>query len=47
MDNAFLLTLAVAVAIIGAAIIYSASVFRREHRRERRRIERLHRHLAG
>jgi hypothetical protein len=43
----FLLTLAVAVAIIGVAVLYSALVFRRENRRERRRIERLHRRLAG
>lgn len=47
MDRMFFLALAVAVAIIGAAVIYSAWVFHREHRRERRRIERLHRHLAG
>jgi hypothetical protein len=47
VDNVFVLTLGVAVAMVGAALVYSARVFRREHRRQRRRIERLHRYLAG
>ena len=47
MHEIFLLTLAVAAVIVGVAVFYTAWVFRREHRRERRRIERLHRHLAS
>lgn len=47
MNDVFLLTLALAAAIIGVAVFYTARVFRREQRRERRRIERVHRHLAG
>jgi hypothetical protein len=46
MENVFLVTVAVAVVIVCAAVVHTARVFRREQRRERRRIERLHRHLA-
>lgn len=46
MEKVFLLTLVVAVIMIGMAVAYSARVFYRERRRERRRIQRLHRYLA-
>lgn len=46
MEKVFLLTLVVAVIMIGAAVAYSARVFYRERRRERRRIQRLHRYLT-
>jgi len=47
VNKMFLLSLIVAAVIVGAAVFYTARVFRREQRRERRRIERVHRHLAG